>query len=324
MHSDVLTLLHDSEETVDPRPSDEQPRDFGPPFDRTDADLIIRSCDRVDFHVHKAVLGMASVVFEDMFTAPGPLPDEEERSSPVIDLTEDSKTLHRLLTAVYPVDPCLPGGFEDALSLLATCQKYQMDATAARIRLLLKDHTPSLFTALNSFRAYGIASRFHLKEEAQLTARLTLERPMSFNEYGEELRFISGADLFRLWEYRTECTKAAKESINVKTKRNSEITNTPVRSRSCSGAVSIGKYDTEELQSVPRWWHSHFLHRAGLQPSPKQITDRPAFERALVEHRSLSGCAACLPNDETRVDNTICVAVEAKLRVAIDRVSIAL
>jgi hypothetical protein len=318
LHGELLSLFDESEEVADSRPSDEAPRKFGKPFDRRDADLIIRSCDQVDFRVHKAVLGTASVVFEDMFTAPGPSAHEKGQEDAVLSLTEDSKTLHRLLTAIYPVDPSVPETPEDALFLLATCQKYQMDSTAIRIRSLLKERTPPLFTALDSFRAYGIASRYHLKEEALLAARLTLERPMNFNSCGEDLRFISGADLFRLWGYHTECTKAVRNCIN-KMKRTSGE-GFPFSSRSCSGTVNIGKYNTDELQSVPRWWHGYFLSRVADRPSPKTITDRPAFERALVAHRSSSGCAACLQLDETRVDNTICAAFEAKLTAAIDQV----
>jgi len=278
--------------------------------------LIIRSCDKVDFHVHKAVLAIASVVFDDMFTAPGPSPPEQGEGIPVIDLTEDSKTVHRLLTMLYPVDPNVPQTFEDALSLLVACQKYQMDSTAARVRTLLKERTPPLITAPNSFRAYGLASRYHLKEEALLAARLTLGRTMNFHECGEDLGFITGADLFRLWQYRAECTKVARDCIN-QMKRNSTA---PTISRSCSGSTTLGRYDAEELQSAPRWWHTHFLQRAADRPSPKSIANRAAFERSLTAHKSASGCPSCPQPDETRMDNAICVAVEAKLSAAIEQV----
>ena len=319
MRGELLSLFDPAEEVADARPSREEPRKFGKPFDRLDADLIIRSCDQVDFHVHKVVLGIASVVFEDMFTAPGPPPHEKEQGVPVITLTEDSKTLHHLLTAIYPVDPIISGTIEDALFLLATCQKYEMDSTAYCVRSLLKERKPPLVTVFNSFRAYGIASRYHLKEEALLAARLTLERPMNFNACSEDLRFISGADLFRLWGYHNECIKAAKNCIGQMKKHGDGF---PPLSKSCSGSVNIGKYDTEALQSVPRWWHGHFFNRVGDRPSPKTITDRPAFERALVAHRSASSCVACLQPDDTRMDNTICAAFEAKLTAAINQVSV--
>ena len=306
-----------SEEPPNLQLSSKQPRDFGPPFKRKDADLIIRSCDQVDFHVHKTILGIASIAFEDMFTAPG-----QGRNESVVNLAEDSKTLHRLLTAIYPVNLSIPETFEEYLSLIASCQKYQMDSTAAHIRSLIKEHTPLLFNALTSFRAYGIASRYHLQKEALLAARLTLERSMDFDTCGEDLHYISGADLFRLRQYHIKCTTVAKDCINQMIGND----DAPSASECCSGRINIGQYDTKKLQSVPRWWHRHFLLRAAEQPSPKTTTDRKAFEYALEMHRTLTGCAACWSPrdsmDEIRVVNTICAAVEARLKVAIDQVSI--
>lgn len=273
-----------SEEPPNHQLSSEQPRNFGPPFERRDADLIIRSCDQVDFHVHKAILGVASVTFEDMFTAVG-----QEQNESVVNLAEDSKTLHRLLTAIYPVDLSIPETFEDYLSLITSCQKYQMDSTAAHVRSSLKEHIPPLF-ALNPFRAYGIATRYHLSEEALLAARLTLERRMDFDTCAGELHYISGADLFRLWQYRIKCTMVAKDCIN-QMMRN-------------EGDTSSGYYLSKQAK-----FGKHFLIRAADQPSPKTIADRNAFEDALIMHKSSTALK-------------ICNAVEAALKVVIDQVSI--
>ena len=253
-----------------------------------------------------------------MFTAPGSPPHGQWQVKQVIDLTEDSKTLLHLLSVIYPMDPVIPDTLEDALSLLSACQKYQTDSTATRIRALIKSCTPPLFTAENSFRAYGIASRYHLEEEALQAARLTLECSMDFDTLGEDLRFISGADLFRLYGYRNECTKVAKDCIDQMTDHKPP----PTPSLLCSRSVDISKYDTEELQSVPRWWHGHFLLRIADLPSPKMVTDRPAFEHALALHQTMSGCSVCLQTDETRIDNTICAAFEAKLSTVIEQVSL--
>ena len=315
MHDRLLSLFDDLGEASDPQPSGSQPKNFGSPFDRGDSDVTIRSCDYVDFQVHKVILSMASTTFADMFTVPSPHGQEQVKQ--VIDLTENSRTLRHLLSLIYPMDPTVPDTIEDALSLLSACQKYQMDSTATRIRALIGARKP-LITPANSFRAYGIASRHHLEEEALCAARLTLERAMDFNTCGEDLRFISGADLSRLFVYRNECTRVAKDCIN------SMIDNKtpPASSSSCTKPVNIGKYDTRELQSVPRWWHGHFLSRVAEQPSPKSVTDRPAFERAIAPHRDTSWCSLCLPPDETRIDNTICAAFEAKLGPIVERVSL--
>ena len=251
-----------------------------------------------------------------MFTAPGPSSHGQGQVKQVIDLTEDSKTLLHILSAIYPMDPIIPDTLEDALSLLSACQKYQTDSTAIRIRALIRGCTPPLFTAENSFRAYGISSRYHLEEEALHAARLTLERSMDFNTLGEDLRFISGADLFQLYEYRKECTKAAMDCIDKMTDYK-----LPSISFPCPRSVDINKYDTEELWSVPRWWHGHFRSRIADLPSPKIITDRPAFERVVALHHTMSHCSVCLQPDEARIDNIICAAFEAKLTAVIEQVS---
>jgi BTB/POZ domain len=302
--------LNGSEEPPNLQLSSEQPRNFGPPFERRDADLIIRSCDQVDFHVHKAVLGVASTTFEDMFTAPGLGQGQAES---VVNLAEDSKTLHRLLTAIYPVDLSIPETFEEYLSLIASCQKYQMDSTAAHIRSLLKERIPPLF-ASNPFRAYGIASQYHLEEEALLAARLTLERSMDFDTCGEDLHYIPGGDLFRLWKYRTKCTTVAKDCI----KHMTGSDDAPLPSVCHSGRVNVGKSNTRALQYA----YQHFFYRAAKQPSPKTITDWKAFENSQKKFCIAAGHAACFSLDETRQVKRICRTLEARLEVANDQVSI--
>ncbi|KAH9072859.1 hypothetical protein EDB83DRAFT_2359516 [Lactarius deliciosus] len=201
MHDELLSHFDGLGEAIDPLPSGDRPRNFGAPFDRGDSDVTLRSCDRVDFQVHKVTLGIASATFEDMFTAPGPLPHGHGQVKQVIDLTENSKTLLHLLSVIYPMVPIVPDTLEDALSLLSACQKYQMDYTATRIRALIRARTPPLFTVENCFRAFGIASRYYLKEESLLSAQLTLECPLTFDGCGEDLRFVSGSDLARLFLY---------------------------------------------------------------------------------------------------------------------------
>ncbi|KAH8996738.1 hypothetical protein EDB92DRAFT_1522990 [Lactarius akahatsu] len=315
MHDELLSLFDGLGDATGPQPSCGQPRDFGAPFDRRDSDVTIRSCDRVDFQVHKAVLGIASAAFQDMFTAPEPSPYGQGQVKQVIDLTEDSKTLHRLLSMIYPMNPIVPDTLEDALSLLSACQKYQMDSTATRVRALICARTPPLFTSENCFRAYGIASRCHLEEEALLSARLTLECPLTFEACGEDLRFISGADLFQLFGYRNECIKVAEDCIE---KTNHWLS--PVLSTGSTGLGYIVDRATEERLPVSKWWRRHFLRRIALRPSPKTITDRLASKNALSWHRYKSACTSCRRPDKTGIGDTICAALEAKLSAVIEQV----
>ncbi|KAH9177565.1 hypothetical protein EDB89DRAFT_1418994 [Lactarius sanguifluus] len=101
MHGEWLSLFDGLGEVIDPLPSGGGPRNFGAPFDRGDSDVTLRSCDRVDFQVHKATLGIASAAFEDMFTAPSASLHGQGQAKQVIDLTETSKTLLHLLSMIY-------------------------------------------------------------------------------------------------------------------------------------------------------------------------------------------------------------------------------
>ncbi len=314
MHDELPSLFDELGEAMDP--SGGQPRNLGAPFGRGDSDVIIRSCDRVDFQVHKNILGIASAAFEDMFTAPGPSPHGQGQVKQVIDLTENSNTLLHLLSVIYPMDPLVPDTVEDALSLLSACQKYQMDSIATRIRALIRACKSPLFTAENSFRAYGIASRYHLEEETLLSARLSLERPMTFEVCGGDLRFISGADLFRLYGYRNECAKVASHCIDEMTDRPP-----PISSRCSSRSARDGR-GMREVWTVPTWWHGHFLLRIADRPSPKTVTDRPAFECAIASHQTATGCSSCMQPDKTIIGNIICAAFESKLSEVIEQVSL--
>jgi hypothetical protein len=112
------------------------------------------------------------------------------------------------------------------------------------IRSLPKEGTPPLLTVVNAFRAYGIASQYHLKEEVRLAARLLPERPMDFYACTEGLCLISGADLLRLWRYRTKCSTLARDRINVTIGKD----NAPSASKCCSGSVDVVTLESTKLR----------------------------------------------------------------------------
>jgi hypothetical protein len=81
-------------------------------FDVSDADLVIRSSDFVDFRVHKLVLSMASPFFKDLLP-PYQLPDTETVDGlHVVQLSEDSELLNSLLSMLYPVRPVTPRSYD--------------------------------------------------------------------------------------------------------------------------------------------------------------------------------------------------------------------
>jgi hypothetical protein len=172
--------------------------------------------------------------------------------------------------------------------------------------LMIRAATPQLFTAENSFRAYGIASRYQLGEEALYAAQLTLERTMSFDACGEDLRFISGVDLFRLLAYRIQCTRGVRRCIN-------ETRDIPL--------LIIGqcRYGKQHATTTASWWQDHFVSRV-YQPSPKWVTNQLAFQSVQASHRTI--CASCLQPNVNSISSALCAALEAKLNKVIEQVGL--
>jgi hypothetical protein len=92
-------------------------------FDVSDASLIIRSSDLVDFRVHKSVLALASPFFRDLLSLPQPSESESIDGLPVVELSEDSELLNTLVSFLYPVRTVIPNSYEKVLYLPATCQR---------------------------------------------------------------------------------------------------------------------------------------------------------------------------------------------------------
>lgn len=114
------------------------------PFNRPSADVILRSCDLVDFRVHRGILTESSPFFSDMFELPQPAhaeptcATEAARAPPVVDMAGDAETLDALLRLLYPiVKPPLEDPKLLALVLKAA-HKYDMawPATVLSERLL--------------------------------------------------------------------------------------------------------------------------------------------------------------------------------------------
>jgi hypothetical protein len=81
-------------------------------LDVSDANLIIRSSDLVDFRVHKSVLAIVSSVFQDMLSFSQPPDSESVDGLPLVQLTENSELLNSLISLLYPIRTVEPNTFE--------------------------------------------------------------------------------------------------------------------------------------------------------------------------------------------------------------------
>ncbi|TBU44063.1 hypothetical protein BD309DRAFT_1000726 [Dichomitus squalens] len=99
-------------------------------------DITLRSTDNVDFHIHRAILSVASDVFRDMLSLPPPHDDAvladagaspSPPSRPIIPLTENGKTLERLLCLCYPINKQPLNELEGVVPVLKAALKYDME-----------------------------------------------------------------------------------------------------------------------------------------------------------------------------------------------------
>ncbi|KZT07216.1 uncharacterized protein LAESUDRAFT_749542 [Laetiporus sulphureus 93-53] len=169
------------------------------PFDKADADVIVRTSDMVDFHVFMVILRFASRFFEDMFSLPQPVHPEDhcEQSSrvPIIPVTEDSATLDCLLRLCYPIPDPVIGDAAQMGAALEAAMKYQMEQATN----LLKQQFGQI-TAASPVRAYAVACLFNLEHEARLAARATVS--IQCIQYDAEMDKIPAGAFHRLLEYR--------------------------------------------------------------------------------------------------------------------------
>ncbi|KAH9174344.1 hypothetical protein EDB89DRAFT_2228141 [Lactarius sanguifluus] len=171
-------------------------------LDIPEANIIVRSSDKVNFHVHKSLLAMSSPFFKDLLSLPQPPDDELVDGLPVIQLSEDADLLNNLISLLYPIPPVIPDSYEKVFALLAACQKYDMESIQSNIRAGIKLGTFPAPVEAEAFRACAIAGSMGLAPELENAARLTLGRPMTFESLGDQLRWFKGRALCDLVRYR--------------------------------------------------------------------------------------------------------------------------
>ena len=191
---------------------------FGPPFDDTNADVILRSSDQVDFMVYKVILSKASPVFKTMFSLPQPATDSADtsrESRAIIILNEHSKVLAALLLTIYP--PTLMSvraqslSLTDHIAILDMARKYDMAATSCR---LLIDFKGSEALKNNHLQAFYAAYRHGLREAAEIAARASLKHPFTLDAIGDEMQYIDGPAFHTLWKFHRACSAIAVEAIS--------------------------------------------------------------------------------------------------------------
>ncbi|KAK7053840.1 hypothetical protein R3P38DRAFT_2852451 [Favolaschia claudopus] len=170
-------------------------------------DIILRSSDLVDFHVHKWILSYASTFFKDMFLFPEGS-NVVKDGKPVAPLVETSQVVNILLTLCYPrstsIDSFLDlDGVDDAYE---AADKYQILGGQAVLERLLDEPR---FLEKEPHRVFAIACHRGLEKQAKAAAMATLKLPAFVpNIRVPEFDWISATKLRQLEEFRYQCSQA--------------------------------------------------------------------------------------------------------------------
>ncbi|RDX45517.1 hypothetical protein OH76DRAFT_943534 [Lentinus brumalis] len=175
-------------------------------------DLIIRTSDNVDFHIHHRRIADVCPIFADMATLSdtpsNPISNSGEMEKAVVHVSETSRVWEKLLPICYLAEePSL--ALEDIQNILEAGRKYAMAGVASRMRmaLLLSD-----FLEQKPFSVYALACAAGFDDVARLAARRTLRFPI-YPQDTPEFATVTARALYRLFDYRQRCGIAASAVV---------------------------------------------------------------------------------------------------------------
>ncbi|GJE90664.1 hypothetical protein PsYK624_068080 [Phanerochaete sordida] len=188
--------------------SDDEPIRSSPSFPTVVlADVILRSSDDVEFRMCKGMLAQASPVFAETIARLSASDaekgvDERVDDLPMIPVAEPAADLELLLHFCLPRAPPDISDLSCAVRLLESAKKYRvewaLDCARAAFVQLAEDEP---------IRAYAIACRLNLEDEAREAARLCLRIPLAtlIDSEVEEIGDIGAKAFKRLLVYRQTC-----------------------------------------------------------------------------------------------------------------------
>ncbi|KAH9058192.1 hypothetical protein EDB87DRAFT_1627066 [Lactarius vividus] len=294
-------------------------------LDISEADVVVRSSDRADFLVHKAILASSSPVFRDMFSLPQSPNSEAAGELATVEISEDAELVRSLITILYPIPSEIPTSYDRILALLATAQKYDMKAVQSSIRGEVAHRQSPVLDGAQAFRAYAIASSSRLIPEMNTAAPLTLDYPMTFEHLGDDLRLFEGWALRELSEFRKGCrdqlVSCFESFLNT--------LNGPSRIWiDCSGSKSQPL--TKGAPALPTWMHDFFSQQI---EELKQDFTRPLIKPSIVRSRYLGAlrrhaasgfsgqCTFCLEKHATNGED-YCAKLEQEISRAREKASV--
>lgn len=280
------------------------------PFDDPTADVVLRSSDNVDFHVHKLLLSLVSPVFETMFTLPQTSIESNEGVStksglPIITLAEDSEVLWKLLTWCDP--RCVTAMDEqvDIQIALQLADKYDMSAITNRAMEALRRLSTSEVKQ-EPMGMYAIACKHGFQDIALSAAKAVLGLKMSEFPYVPQLRDASGAAIYRLYDYHFACRPVVLSAVDdlkwYNTFSTLGVHALSIYSQPCHCAFGhqvMHRFTSSSPVLVKDWfWNYLDLVRNALDERPCSATIRSqnsVLSQTAVQKKDSGVCVTCRP-----------------------------
>ena len=192
----------------------------GEPFNKPNADLVLRTSDAVYFSVHMVVLGLTSDFFDGMAKVPQPCGPGER---PIVDVQENSDTLDALLRYMYPCDDPILNDIMRIGDVLRAAVKYQVDPIAQRLKTRL-----SIFD--DPKRVFVVACLADLENEAYQAAVEWSQDPHFDLEdtYVKEMDALSAGTYYRLLHFCDAYKRNIELSEHYKFTRPAPTSETPM------------------------------------------------------------------------------------------------
>ena len=155
-----------------------------------DADVTLQSSDEFNFHVHKIILSISSPFFKSMFSLPQPNESSSEKDHPIIDMSENRKTIEALLTFIYPVVSDAPefDSLDEIMDALEAAKKYDMAVASER---LIQQFEESKFVEDDPVMAFCAAFSRKLGDAARIAAMASLQHPMHLDNIADKLPLVA-------------------------------------------------------------------------------------------------------------------------------------
>ncbi|KAG8749287.1 hypothetical protein FRC11_011467 [Ceratobasidium sp. 423] len=152
---------------MNPDSAFERAIDCCPGFSHHGGDLTLQSADGIKFHVHSAVLSVASPVFEDMFLVGRDQPGQ------IITMGETSDMLGLMLRFIYPKRSPVISSFETLEKAFHLADKYQLEGMYQELRQMLSLTDSPVSAYRDPLGALRIASTHGFQAEVDLAISIS-------------------------------------------------------------------------------------------------------------------------------------------------------